>query len=876
VPPAIEQSVFLKDYCEPDYWVKKVDLSFLLAPTETVIVSKLAIERNKTSVTDEPLILDGDDLQLVSVSVNGKALGDDDYTVTPQFLKINNVPGEKKFHVSIETRINPEANTKLMGLYRSNRIYCTQCEADGFRRITYFPDRPDVLAVYTVRIEADKADCPVILCNGNPVKKGRLANGRHFAVWHDPHPKPSYLFGLVAGDLGSIKKTFTTHSGRKVRIGVFVEKGKEPRANYALDALVRAMRWDEENYNCEYDLDVFNIVAVSDFNMGAMENKGLNIFNDKYVLADPTTATDGDYANIEAIIAHEYFHNWTGNRITCRDWFQLCLKEGLTVYRDQEFSADQRSRAVKRIEDVRKLKANQFPEDAGPLAHPVRPDKYREINNFYTATVYEKGAEIVRMLHTLLGDKLFQKGIQRYLRRYDGTAATVEDFLGCFETVSKRDLSQFSIWYAQAGTPTVSVSTNYDSARKRFTVELEQTVAPTPGQSRKRLMEIPLRINLLSQHNQSKRLNQDQKLVLLCRRQQKLIFEGVRKRPVLSLNRNFTAPININYTWPKADLAFLAEHDDDPFNRWEALQTFATRELVSATTAITRGKEISWDQKFREVILTIATDLTLEPAYRAVLLTLPSEMEIAQSIGKNIDPAAIHNARENLLRQIGKSILPVKSEILNGLTISGDYQPNAHDAGKRSLHNIILTLALASGDGRSRLDVLDQFNRSDNMTDRYSALQGIVNYTDSTSAASALAVMYEEFREDNLVLDKWFMVQAAKPGAHAHKRIRKLMRHDDFSYTNPNRVRSTIGVFAANSTGFNTPSGKGYELVANCVKRLDKINPQIAARLLTSFRSYKALEPGRRKLAHSALEKIFESKTLSRDVYDILSRTLES
>ena len=491
------QAIHLKNYKEPEYFVVTVDLDVSLNETRTIVRSRLALERGRETDAGTPVQLDGDELKLISICVDGKELSDTEYKLTPTVLTVLKVPKKRKFTVEIETEINPTANTKLMGLYRSGGNYCTQCEAEGFRRITYFPDRPDVLAVYTTRIEADKSEAPVLLGNGNPVKKGSAGKGRHYAIWHDPHPKPSYLFALVGGNLGSVSKRFRTASGRKVKLGIYVERGKEDRADYAMDSLIRSMRWDEEVFGREYDLDVFNIVAVSDFNMGAMENKGLNIFNDKYVLANPDTATDADFANIEAIIAHEYFHNWTGNRITCRDWFQLCLKEGLTVYRDQEFSSDQRSRGVKRIEDVRRLKASQFPEDAGPLAHPVRPETYREINNFYTATVYEKGAEIVRMIAILLGEKKFRAGMDLYFKRHDGEAATVEQFIACFEKAGKKDLSQFALWYSQAGTPLLNVSTSFDKSKGRFDIEFEQFLRPTPGQTRKAPMHIPQSVSLL-------------------------------------------------------------------------------------------------------------------------------------------------------------------------------------------------------------------------------------------------------------------------------------------------------------------------------------------------------------------------------------------
>ena len=876
------QTIYLKNYREPVYWIREVDLKFCLEPEETLVHSKLLIERNKTTTAGTKFELVGDELELIAVSINGEELDAKDYSVTSQLLTLKNLPEAKKFTVEISTKINPTANTKLMGLYRSGGNYCTQCEAEGFRRITYFLDRPDVLAVYTTRIEADKSENPVLLGNGNPTKKGKLAKGRHFAVWHDPHPKPSYLFALVAGDLGLVKKPFKTASGRKVKLGIYVEKGKEPRAAYAMDALVRSMVWDEEVFGCEYDLDVFNIVAVSDFNMGAMENKGLNVFNDKYVLANPNTATDDDYARIEAIIAHEYFHNWTGNRITCRDWFQLCLKEGLTVYRDQEFSADARSRAVQRIADVKLLKANQFPEDAGPLAHQVRPESYTEINNFYTATIYEKGAEIVRMLHTSLGKKLFQRGISRYLKKHDGEAATIEDFLACFEFVSKRDLSQFALWYSQAGTPSLSVSGQFDVSKKRFSVEIEQSLGATPGQVRKKLMEIPLALALFSPDGKQLKpgtitgSDSTGDIYHLRKRRHKITFTNVEKRPVLSINRGFSAPVTIDYAMPRSDLIFLALHDNDPFTRWNAFQKYASNMLVSATRSLARGKSPKWDSKFLDICGIIAEDGSLEPALRAAMLNLASESDIAQTIGRNVNPDAIHRARSALMAEIGGVIEPARAEIFKQLNTSKIYSPESEDAGKRSLKNLLLTLGVFADSEVAEKDSLSQFKNADNMTDKYAALQRIVHLHGSDAVSKkALDAFYKEFSSDHIVLDKWFMVQATIPDAKNERLVARLTRHEDFSLSNPNRVRATVGVFAsANPNGFNAVSGKGFALVANTVKKLDKINPQIAARMLTAFRSYRSLEPVRRKLAEAKLKDLAKTKELSKDVSDILSRTL--
>ncbi len=608
------QAVRLCDYMPPDFLIDSVALDISLHKTQTRVRAKLALRRNPKGRPDAPLTLDGDGLTPRRVALDGRELAPQDYETTPESLTLRAIP-PAPFALEIETLVDPTANTQLSGLYRSGSAYCTQCEAEGFRRITYFLDRPDVLSVYTTRIEADRSEAPVLLGNGNPIEAGELPDGRHFAVWHDPFPKPSYLFALVGGDLGHIERRFVTASGREVKLAIYVEHGKEPRADYAMDALERAMRWDEATFGREYDLDVFNIVAVSDFNMGAMENKGLNIFNDKYVLASPQTATDGDYAGIEAVIAHEYFHNWTGNRITCRDWFQLCLKEGLTVFRDQEFSSDQRSRAVKRISDVRGLRLAQFPEDAGPLAHPVRPRLYREINNFYTATVYEKGAEIVRMLKTLIGADAFRRGMDIYFQRFDGTAATVEDFLSCFAESSGRDLTHFALWYEQAGTPlVVNVATKYDAAARTFTLSLTQRTPPTPGQDEKQPLLIPIALALFDEAGEKLPLASpdmsarevSRELVEFSGAERQLRFTGLAARPTLSLLRGFSAPARLEPAQESAELERLLAHDDDPFNRWQAAQSLALRSIFARVAALRAEAAAPDDRSFAAALRSSA------------------------------------------------------------------------------------------------------------------------------------------------------------------------------------------------------------------------------------------------------------------------------
>jgi aminopeptidase N len=870
----------LEDYRPTDYLIPRTRLTFRLSPERTRVVAELNIERREGIAEDAPLVLDGDGLGFVALAIDDEAADISSYETTPDRLTLSKLPRSKTFRLTVETEIAPAANLALMGLFLSNGVYCTQCEAEGFRRITYFLDRPDVLSVYTVRIEAMKAEAPLLLSNGNPVENGHLPDGRHFAVWHDPFPKPSYLFALVAGDLGSVKDSFTTASGRPVELAIYVEHGKEARASYAMDALKRSMRWDEEVFGREYDLDVFNIVAVSDFNMGAMENKGLNVFNDKYVLADEDTATDADFANIEAIIAHEYFHNWTGNRITCRDWFQLCLKEGLTVFRDHEFSADQRSRAVKRIAEVRTLKAHQFPEDQGPLAHPVRPRRYREINNFYTATVYEKGSEVVRMIRTILGTDAFRKGMDLYFERHDGEAATVEDFLKAFEGASGRDLSQFAVWYHQAGTPNLSVTTAHDAAAREFTVDIEQSVPATPGESRKRLMHIPLAFGLVGRNGHDMHFDSAEGaavtdgVIHVRKRKHSIRFTGVAERPTLSLNRGFSAPVTLAVEQAAKDRIFLARHDSDLFSRWQALAALFTEALISATRKLRSGKTPRFAADLIGLTGEIAGDETLEAAFRALALTLPAEADIAREIGSNIDPDAIFSAREALTSAIAEANRTRFVALQAELEDKGPFSPDAVSAGRRALRNTMLDY-LSAGSGGPDVAAA-QFEAATNMTDRAAALGVLTQrHAGSREAADALTSFEERYRGDPLVMDKWFQVQATIPGPEAVERTARLMAHPAFSLSNPNRVRSLVGAFAtANQTGFHRADGAGYRFFAETVLIVEKKNPQVAARLATAFRSWRSLEPARREEARKALLQMSAAPDLSADLRDIVERTL--
>jgi aminopeptidase N len=871
--------VRLSEYRPPDWLVETVDLDIRLNATRTTVRATLRLKPNPSAGAPAPLVLDGDGLKLVALRLDGVTLAADHYVATPDSLTIAQPP-RRPFTIEIETLVDPSANTQLSGLYRSSNTYCTQCEAEGFRRITYFPDRPDVMAVYTTRIEADRAEAPVLLANGNLKQHGDLPDERHFAVWHDPWPKPAYLFALVGGKLGVFEDRFVTRSGREVALRIYVEPGKEDRCGYAMDSLKRAMRWDEQVFGREYDLDVFMIVAVSDFNMGAMENKGLNVFNDKYVLASPTTATDNDFVSIEAIIAHEYFHNWTGNRITCRDWFQLCLKEGLTVYRDQEFTSDQRSRVVARIGDVRGLRAHQFVEDAGPLAHPVRPELYREINNFYTTTVYEKGAEVVRMIATLLGPHLFRQGMDLYFERHDGEAATVEQFVQCFADVSGRDLQSFMRWYSQAGTPEVTALGHYDANGRTYRLDLAQTIGPTPGQPIKEPMVIPLATGLIDRNGRDLPLRLadgraiERGMLVLDKAAQSFVFTGIDERPVLSTNRNFSAPIKLTANLTADELRLMAANDADPFNRWQAVQTLASALLVGNVARLRAGRDPEVDEGLLDALAAILADRDLEPAFIAEALVAPTEADIARDIGRDVDPDAIFRARAALRTLIGLHLNAALSATYASLANSAPYSPDAVSAGRRLLKNVCLDLLAATQEGHAIRLAVKQYQAADNMTDRMAAL-GTLSLHDVPERQAAFEDFYRRYQGEPLIIDKWFALQAMTPDPATLDRVRALTGHPAFSLTNPNRVRSLIGSFAqANHTQFNRPDGLGYEFVADRILALDPANPQVASRMTTAFKSWRMLEPVRRAGAEAALRRIAGTPTLSRDVADIVQRAL--
>jgi len=874
-----EHTIFLKDYAPTPYFIDRVEMEVEIAPEKSVIHSLLHVVPREGTEPGTPLVLDGDELLLNSVAIDGAPLGLLAYEATPSSLIIHEPP-LRRFVLETTVTIEPEKNTRLMGFYRSNGTWCTQCEPEGFRRITYYLDRPDNLATFNVTMIADKKLAPVLLANGNPVGQGDFEDGKHFAVWEDPHPKPSYLFAMVAGDLGSIHDSFTTSSGKQVALAIYCEHGKEDRCLYAMDALKRSMAWDERRFGLEYDLDVFNIVAVSDFNFGAMENKGLNIFNDRLVFAIPETATDADYDNVERVIAHEYFHNWTGDRVTCRDWFQLCLKEGLTVYRDQEFSSDERSRPVKRIEDVRLLRSAQFVEDAGPLAHPPRPDHYREINNFYTTTVYEKGAEVVRMLATMLGEAGFRKGMDLYFERHDGQAATIEDFIAAFADANQVNLDQFIHWYLQAGTPQVTVSDSYDAASQTYRLTLEQKTDPTPGQPEKQAMLIPVKFGLIGPNGSpmswSKVSGAEVKgdLIMFDTGKAELTFEGIANRPVPSLFREFSAPIKLTTSLSAEDQLFLARHDSDPFNRWQALQTVATGILLDAVKA---GGRLT--DEGRVDALATALGETLEgnsgdAAFKALTLAMPTEDNIAQAIGTDVDPQAIHDARSALRKAISNRLHDKLLAVYNALADQGPFSTAQAATQGRSLRNACLT-QLVAGETEGAYSLAEaHYRTATNMTDRMAALAALV-HANAPVAQALLGDFRTLYTADPLVLDKWLSLSAQVPDEATLDRVKAILADPSFPRNNPNRLRSLVGSFAnANPVQFARPDGSGFRFVTEFVADVDKRNPQVAARVLTAFRIWRNYEPVRRAEAESALKSLAESGSLSRNTADILGRTL--
>ncbi|MDO9419547.1 MAG: aminopeptidase N [Herminiimonas sp.] len=872
-------AIYRKDYTPPSYWVHTVQMGFDLDPSATRVATRITLERNAGSA-EKAIVLYGEEVELVQIRLNGKVLAKRDYALKDGVLRIPTTVSEIK--LDVETLVRPDKNTSLMGLYVSNGNFFTQCEAEGFRKITYFPDRPDVMAKYTVMLRADKKKYPVLLSNGNLIEEGDLGDGRHYALWEDPFKKPSYLFALVAGQLVCQEETIKLKSGRDALLQVWVEDGNLDKTQHAMDSLINSIRWDEERFGLELDLDRFMIVAVGDFNMGAMENKGLNIFNTKYVLANPRIATDVDYANIEAVVGHEYFHNWTGNRVTCRDWFQLSLKEGLTVFRDQEFSADMvgtdSGRAVKRIDDVRVLRQAQFPEDAGPMAHPVRPDSFVEISNFYTVTIYEKGSEVVRMYQTLLGRDGFRKGMDLYFKRHDGQAVECDDFRAAMSAANGRDLTQFERWYSQAGTPRVTAKTSYDAASKTYDITLSQSCPATPGQAKKLSFHIPVAVGLLDSSGKDMTLKLDGEVAAigtvvleLTSAQQTFRFTEVNEKPVPSMLRNFSAPVVLEYDYSEDELAFLMAHDSDPFNRWEAGQRLATRRLLALTSAAQKSEALSVDPALSDSLRATLNDTQLDPAFRETVLTLPAETVIAEQMNV-IDPQAIHTARRFLRHSLAQALRKDFLATYKTNQTKGAYSPDATSSGKRALKNLALSYIAELDDADAHVLAQAQYDTANNMTDRMASLSALAN-SQAPGKAAALAQFYSDFEQEPLVIDKWFSLQAMARTTDVAA-VRKLMQHPAFSIKNPNRARSLIFSFCnGNPSQFHATDGSGYVFWAEQVIALDAINPQVGARLARSLDRWRKYAPELQDKMHAALKRVAAAK-LSKDTKEVVTKSL--
>ena len=865
-------AIRLADYRPHPYIIDAVSLDFALVPQATIVKAVSKVRRRASDPA--PMTLDGARLRLLRVAIDGVTLSEDAYRVDAESLTIHAPP--EAFTLEIDTEIDPAGNAALEGLYMSGGRFCTQCEAEGFRKITYFIDRPDNLARFTVRMTAPKATFPTLLSNGDPVEAGDLQNGDHYAVWNDPHPKPSYLFALVAGAFDSVYESFTTASGRKVTLGIHVDPGDGDRVAYAMDSLKRSMRWDEEVFLREYDLDVFNIVAVRDFNFGAMENKGLNIFNAAYVLADAETATDADFEAIESIVAHEYFHNWTGNRITCRDWFQLSLKEGLTVFRDHEFSADQRSRPVMRIKEVKRLRARQFPEDAGPLAHPVRPESYQKIDNFYTATIYEKGAEVIRMMKTLIGDEAFDRGIQLYFNRHDGQACTVEQWLACFTEASGQDLTHFAKWYAQAGTPHVTQSGVYDAQARTYTLTLRQTTQPTPGQPHKEPLLIPLAVGFIAEdgtrlaaHTPTDAVAREDHNIVLDSAERSFVFKGLVRRPIPATLRGFSSPVTLTTDLSEADRLAQMAHEPDAFTRWEAGQGLA-RELILARAE--GAARVASEESFMKAIAAEMARAEVDPSFTALVLRLPDVPDLLQAAARP-DPEALFQARETLRTAIAEALFEPLAKHAQARQ-DGPFSPSAAAAGARALQGAALDLLAAAGAKGATL--LEQaFQSATGMTDTMAALEALAASQSAKAVFdAALAAFYARWQAQPLVIDKWFSVQAAAAHDGAERAL-ALKQHKDFTLRNPNRVRALVSAFAVrNVRAFHALDGSGYRFVAQTIAEVDATNPALAARLAGAFESWRRFDAQRQDQARAALDGLSNGAAVSKNLAEVLSRTL--
>ncbi|MDH0303769.1 aminopeptidase N [Pseudomonas sp. GD04091] len=878
------QVIYLKDYQAPEYLIDETHLTFELFEDHTLVHAQLVMRRNpERGAGLPPLVLDGQQLELLSVQLDDQALAAGDYQLSDDSLTVQ--PNAERFTLDTSVKIHPESNTALEGLYKSGKMFCTQCEAEGFRKITYYLDRPDVMSTFTTTVIAEQHRYPVLLSNGNPVGDGPAEDGRHWATWEDPFKKPAYLFALVAGDLWCVEDTFTRQSGRDVALRIYVEPENLDKCNHAMVSLKKSMRWDEEVYGREYDLDIFMIVAVNDFNMGAMENKGLNIFNSSCVLARAETATDAAHQRVEGVVAHEYFHNWSGNRVTCRDWFQLSLKEGFTVYRDAEFSADMNSRTVKRIEDVAYLRTHQFAEDAGPMAHPVRPDSFIEISNFYTLTVYEKGAEVVGMVHTLLGAEGFRKGSDLYFERHDGQAVTTDDFIKAMEDANGVDLTQFKRWYSQAGTPRLEVSEAYDAAAQSYSLTFRQSCPPTPGQVDKLPFVIPLALGLLDAEGNDLPLRLvgeaqavgTSRVLSVTEAEQTFTFEGIPAKPLPSLLRGFSAPVKLSFPYDRDQLMFLMQHDSDGFNRWEAGQQLSVQVLQELIGQYQRGVAFKLDQRLITALGTVLGNEALDPAMVAEMLSLPGEAYLTE-ISQVADVDAIHAAREFARQQIAEQLfdaLWARYQANREVSRNTAYVASAEHFARRSLQNIALSYLMLSGKPQVLEATLEQFEHCDNMTERLTALAVLVNSPFEAERATALEAFAEHFKDNPLVMDQWFSVQAAStlPGGLA--RVQALMEHPAFTLKNPNKVRALVGAFAGqNLVNFHAADGSGYRFLADLVIELNALNPQIASRQLAPLTRWRKYDDKRQALMKGELERILASGALSSDVYEVVSKSL--
>jgi len=872
------KAIHLKDYQQPNYWISKVNLRFELFEDKTLVHAELHLNANEASSSHNELQLHGEELLLKQISIDGKQLDVGEYSVNPEGLSISNP--SKQFILSTLVEIDPAQNTALEGLYLSSGNYCTQCEAEGFRKITYYLDRPDVMAVFSVRIEADQKQIPVMLSNGNRVAQGELENGRHFAEWNDPFPKPSYLFALVAGDLACCRDQYTTASGREVSLEIYTEAHNAHKCEHAIASLKKAMQWDEQTYGLEYDLDTYMIVAVDDFNMGAMENKGLNVFNSKCVLASADTSTDADFMSIEAVIAHEYFHNWTGNRVTCRDWFQLSLKEGLTVFRDQEFTSDVTSRAVKRIQDVRYLRTYQFAEDSGPMAHPVRPASYVEINNFYTLTVYEKGSEVVRMYQTLFGKDGFRQGLDNYFARHDGQAVTTDDFASAMAEANDFSLNNFLNWYSQSGTPTVNVTTQWDADSAEYAVNFEQEIPVNKMQPKPQPHLIPVTIALYDQDGRAMLLQTndsnhavEEMTLHVTQKKQQFIFNNIKQEPTPSFLRNFSAPVKLNYAYTNNEFVFLMANDTDTFNRWDAGQRFATEWLLAAVEVVKTNTILPDATRFIESLAVVLRDESIDSAFKAEMMILPQESYLADFM-QPIDVDAIYQARHLLQINIAKALEELLLVTYQQNNVSGDYRYNAVDMGKRRLAAICL-LYLNLLEKQDYIDLAKQkIMQANNMTDKIAALEA-VNDLDHEFRQQAINQFGEEWTDDALVMDKWFSMQARSRRSGVLDTIKRLLNHPKFSIKNPNKVRALVGVFSmANPTAFHNKDGSGYTFLADKIIELNAINPQVASRLVKPLIDWKKYDQARQELMKIELKRIKATPKLSRDVFEVVDRSL--